>query len=271
MRPSLPVLIVPPLPPLPPLHHLRNFHDPFSAASHLVGAAVFLVLGLLLLRRGGGGNGFRRAVLGVYAFSCVVLMAMSGVYHMTVTGGAASRVMIRLDHGAIFLLIAGTFTPIHAILFRGRMRWAPLVIIWCVAAGGILLKVTFTEAVAEWVSLALYLAMGWFGTAAGIVLWRRYGFAFIRPLLFGGIAYSSGAVMDFLRWPAVVLPGVIYAHEVFHVAVLVGAAFHFAFIWRIADVASISGRTVPAATRRLVANYQGDATAAGVQRARGSS
>jgi channel protein (hemolysin III family) len=252
-----------PLLDVPPLHHLRYFYDPFSAASHLLGAAVFLLLGLLLLRRAGG-NGVRRAVLGVYAFACVFLMAVSGVYHMTVTGGAANRVMVRLDHGAIFLLIAGTFTPVHAILFRGPLRWAPLVIIWTVAAGGIVLKTAFTETVAEWVSLTLYLAMGWFGTAAGIVLWRRHGFAFIRPLLFGGIAYSAGAVMDFLRWPAVVVPGVIHAHEVFHVAVLTGAAFHFAFIWGIADPAAISGRMVPIGPRPSIANDQGDAAAAAV-------
>jgi channel protein (hemolysin III family) len=259
-----------PLLDVPPLHHLRNFHEPFSAASHLLGAAVFLLLGLLLLRRAGG-NGLHRAVLGVYAFACVFMMAMSGVYHMTVTGGAASRIMVRLDHGAIFLLIAGTFTPIHVILFRGPLRWGPLVIIWTVAAGGIVLKIAFTETIAEWVSLALYLAMGWFGTAAGIVLWRRHGFAFIRPLLFGGIAYSIGAVMDFLRWPAVVVPGVIHAHEVFHVAVLTGAAFHFAFIWRIADPAAISSRMAPIRPRPSIANHQGDTAAAGVDGAGGGS
>ena len=221
---------------VPPLYHVRGLHEPFSAVSHLLGAATFLVLGVILLRRAGS-CGFRRTVLGVYVFSGVFLLTMSGAYHATVAGGTASRVMVRLDHSAIFLLIAGTFTPIHALLFRGALRWAPLLIIWAMAVGGIVLKAAFMERVAEWVSLTLYLSLGWFGAAAGIVLWRRHGFRFVLPLLLGGIAYSAGAVMEFIKWP-VVIPGVIHAHDVFHVAVLAGAAFHFAFVWRIVSTRS---------------------------------
>ena len=217
---------------MPALYHLPGLYEPFSAISHLLGAAVFLLAGLSLLSHTEGG-GVRRVFVGVYVFSGVLLMAMSGVYHMTITGGAPHAVMLRLDHSAIFILIAGTFTPVHGLMFRGWMRWAPLLLIWTVAAGGIVLKVAFIDSVADWVSLMLYLTMGWFGTAAGIVLWRRHGFGFIRPLLLGGIAYSTGALMAFFTWPMVV-PRVIHAHEVFHVAVLAGAALHFAFIWRIA-------------------------------------
>ena len=220
-------------PAIPALHHLRGFHEPFSAMSHLLGAAVFAALGVLLLRRAGDDRA-RLALLGVFAFACVLLLAMSGVYHMTVTGGPAHDVMGRLDHAAIFVLIAGTFTPVHGLLFRGYQRWAPLVVIWGAAIAGIVIKTAFPAGVAEWVSLTLYLAMGWFGTAGGVLLWRRRGFAFIRPLLLGGIAYSVGAVMDFLRWP-VVVRGVVHAHDVFHLAVLVGAGFHYAFIWNFAD------------------------------------
>ena len=217
--------------PTPPLYHVRGFHEPFSAASHLLGAAVFLVLGLRLLRNAGGSRA-RRAALGVYVSSCVCLFLMSGTYHATVTGGAANRLLVRLDHAAIFLLIAGTFTPIHGLMFRGLMRWGALLVVWAAAVAGIVLKVAFIGAVVPWVSLTLYLAMGWFGTAAGVALWRRHGFAFVRPLLLGGIAYSAGAVMEFLRWP-VIVPGVVHAHDVFHVAVLAGAGWHFAFVSRI--------------------------------------
>jgi channel protein (hemolysin III family) len=162
-----------------------------------------------------------------------VLLAVSGLYHLTLPGGTSNRIMVRLDHDAIFLLIAGTFTPIHGLLFRGKMRWIPLAMVWSVAAAGIVLKTFLFDTVAESVGLTLYLGMGWFGTAAGVVLWKQFGFRFIRPLLFGGIAYSAGAVLEYFRWP-ILVPGIIHAHEVFHAAVLVGAAFHFAFIWRIA-------------------------------------
>jgi hemolysin III len=81
--------------------------------------------------------------------------------------------------------------------------------------------------------LSFYLTLGWFGGVSAVLLVRRYGFAFIKPLLWGGIAYSIGGVVDFLRWPTVV-PRVVEGHEVFHVAVLVGAVFHWRFIWQFA-------------------------------------
>lgn len=221
---------------VPALIHLPWIYEPFSALSHLLGAVVFAVLGVLLLRRTPD-RPSSQFFVATYVFSCVFLMTVSGLYHLTITGGPSNRILVRLDHDAIFLLIAGTFTPVHGLLFRGRMRWMPLAFIWFCALGGIVLKSVLFDSVAEWVGLTLYLAMGWFGTAAGVVLWRRFGFRFIRPLLFGGIAYSAGAIMEFFRWP-IVLRGVIQAHEVFHLAVLVGAAFHFAFIWHIVELSA---------------------------------
>ncbi|HEX6984890.1 MAG TPA: hemolysin III family protein [Planctomycetaceae bacterium] len=213
------------------LYRLPGFYDPFSAISHLFGAALFLVLGLLLLRRGRG-DGLRLALLSVYAVSCVFLFSMSGVYHMTVGGGTARAVMARLDHGAIFVLIAATFTPVHGLLFRGRLRWGPLAVVWSAAAAAIALKTVFFDSLAEWIGLTLYLTLGWLGAASGILIARRRGFGFVAPLFWGGVAYSVGAATDSLDRPALV-PGVVRAHEVFHLAVLVGALLHYAFIWRV--------------------------------------
>lgn len=230
---------------MPDLYRLPGFYEPVSAATHLGGAAAFLVLGILLMRRGWG-DPARLASLGVYAVACVGLLSVSGVYHMMAEGGTARRVMLRIDHAAIFVLIAGTFTPVHGLLFRGRSRWVPLAMIWAAAAAGVVLKTAFIDAVAESAGLALYLTVSWVGALSGVLLWRRYGFAFVRPLVLGGVAYSVGAVMEFFRWP-VLVPRVVHAHEVFHLAVLAGAAFHFAFVWRIAD-----GRPpVPAAAAPL--------------------
>lgn len=214
------------------LYSLSGFHEPFSAISHLFGAVLFLVLGLLLLRRGRGSTS-RLVFLAVYAASCVLLFSMSGVYHMMVRGGTAHAVIGRLDHGAIFLLIAGTFTPVHGLLFRGRLRWGPLLLIWSAALAGITLKAVYYDDVAEGLGLTFYLLLGWLGCLFAVQLARRYGLAFLQPLFWGGLAYSVGAVMDLLRWP-VLTPGVIHAHEVFHVAVLLGALCHWVFIWRIA-------------------------------------
>lgn len=219
------------------LYSLPGFHDPFSSMSHLFGAVVFVFLGTMLLRRGRGDTA-RMIFLGSYAVSCVVLLSMSAVYHMMVRGGTARMVMERLDHGAIFLLIAGTFTPAHGILFHGLLRWAPLVLIWAAASTGITLKTIFFNDMPEWLGLTLYLALGWLGALSGIVIARRYGLVFIKPLLLGGAAYSVGGLAEFHGWP-VLIAGVVQAHEVFHLAVLVGAFCHWRFIWQFAAGAPI--------------------------------
>jgi len=118
------------------LYHLPGFHEPFSAISHLIGTVVFFVLGLLLLRRGRG-DWRRQIFLGIFAATAVFCLAMSGVYHMMVRGGVAHGVLGRLDFGGIYLLIAGTFTPGHGILFRCPSRWWPLLSIWGAAILGL--------------------------------------------------------------------------------------------------------------------------------------
>ncbi|HEV3202830.1 MAG TPA: hemolysin III family protein [Gemmataceae bacterium] len=218
--------------PIPDLYHLPGFYEPSSAISHLLGAVIFLGLGLLLLRRGWG-NWARVFFLGVYVFSGVLLFAMSGVYHQMVRGGTAHQVLGRIDHGAIFVLIAGTFTPAHGILFQGWLRWAPLMGIWSAAITGITLKTIFFEDLAEWLWLTFYLSLGWVGAISAVLLGMRYGFAFIKPLLWGGLVYSLGGALDLLNWP-VVIPGVVHPHEVFHLAVLAGAWFHWCFVWQFA-------------------------------------
>jgi channel protein (hemolysin III family) len=225
------------------LYHLPGFHEPFSAISHLLGAALFAWLGLLVLRRGRGDTQ-RMIYLGVYAFSCILLFSMSGVYHQMVRGGTARRVMERLDHNAIFILIAGTLTPVHGLLFTGPLRWAPLLLVWTAAIAGVTLKTVFFTGLDEWVGLSFYLALGWFGAFSGFLLARRYGVRFILPLLWGGLAYSVGAVAEFLGYP-VLIPGVVHGHEAFHLAVLMGALFHWYFIWQIAtgDLFDVTANT----------------------------
>ncbi len=218
--------------PTPELYHLPGFHDPFSAISHLVGAVAFVGLGILLLRRGRG-DAMRLVYLGIYSAACVFLLSMSAVYHMLEQGGTARQVLARLDHSAIFVLIAGTFTPCYGILHRGWERWVPLLFVWTCAITGLTLKTIFFTDMAEVVGLAFYLGLGWFGSLTSFGLWRRYGWRFVEPVVFGGLAYTVGGLIEYLRLGHVI-PGVIHPHELFHVLVLVGVGFHWWFIWQIA-------------------------------------
>lgn len=206
--------------------------EPVNVISHLGGAAVFSALGWFLVRRGRGD--WRRVFsLSVFVFCSVFLLAASGVYHLLEIGGTPRLVFRRLDHAGIYLLIAGTFTPIHVILFSGPLRWAVLLFVWIAATTGIALQSVFLEQMPNWLSIIFYLALGWTGLIAAWTLWRRNGWPFIAPLVFGGVAYSLGAgclgLAALIDRPSVA-PGVIGGHEIFHLFVLAGIGFHWKFI-----------------------------------------
>lgn len=213
------------------LYHLPGFYEPFNAISHLVAAVAFVGLGWKLLRHGRGKRS-RELFLLVYALACVFLLSMSAVFHMMERGGAASRVMERLDHGAIFILIAGTFTAVHGTVFRGWKRWVPLAFVWCLTAACITLKTVYFESLPEWVGLSFYLGLGWGGALTAIPIFRRHGIRYLAPLFYAGAAYSIGAFMDYKSW-FVVIPGVVHAHEIWHVMVFAGSLFNWWFVWNV--------------------------------------
>lgn len=216
-----------------PTYALPGFREPVSCFTHLFAAPVFAVLGYYLVRRGRG-NVARMASLAVMAVSSVFLLSMSGVYHL-LAPGTGRDVMRLLDLAGVFALIAGTTTPVHTILFTGPARWAPLVLVWLAAAAGATLTTLYSESLATEVAIAIYLLLGWGGLFACVLLWRRYGLAFVEPLIAGGLAYTVGSIFFMgLNWPAPI-PGVIGAHELWHVAVLVGLGFHWQFVFRFAD------------------------------------
>jgi len=169
----------------------------------------------------------------VFSTATVLLLSTSGIYHLLEPGDTRTFAQ-RLDHSAIFVLIAATFTPVHTILFRGKWRSGSLWFIWTVAIVGIGIKLIYFDQMPRWLGIGLYIGMGWLGLFSGISLTRRFGFHFVQPLAWGGLAYTVGAVLEGLRWP-VLLAGVVQWHEMLHVAVLIGLCCHWSFIYQIAD------------------------------------
>jgi channel protein (hemolysin III family) len=212
---------------------IPGFSDPVSSLTHLVGALVFAILSFPLIARGRG-EALRVVALVVFAFSCVLLLSLSGVYHLLSPGTAGRSVLLRLDHAAIFVLIAGSFTPVHVILLRERWQWHLLAWIWVAAIAGLVLKTVFFDGTPPWLGLMMYLGLGWLGLISTVALARRFGVRFVLPLVWGALAYTIGALADFLGWP-VLVAGVVGPHEVFHLAVLAGVSCHWAFIRGIAD------------------------------------
>jgi channel protein (hemolysin III family) len=207
-----------------------GMQDPVSSVLHLGGGLFFLGRALPLLRLA---RDDRPGTIALASFVLAVLFQLwiSGVYHL-LHPGAARAVAQRLDHAGIFLLIAGTFTPCHVMLFRGFMRWGVLGLVWLFAIVGLVVKVAFFDDVPEAVGLGMYLGLGWVGVVSGTVAFRQYGARLVAPCLYGGLAYTFGSVLEILRWPN--LDGVVTAHDVFHVFVLVGIALHWSFVTGIA-------------------------------------
>ena len=207
---------------------IPGFNDPFSSLSHLVGAFVFLIYGLKLIRLACVNRGWAVAT-SVFVISGVFLLSMSGVFHLLEQQNAGRTVLQRLDHAGIFALIAGTFTPVHTVLFTGFWRWGFLILIWALAITGMTLKSIYFNDLAEWVGLVAYLGLGWLGILSAYLTHRLHGFSILKPLIYGALAYTVGASLEFLRLP-VVVTGVIGSHELFHIAVLAGLAWHWQFI-----------------------------------------
>jgi len=212
---------------------IPGFYQPFSSLSHLLGAVVFAGFSVPLLLRGRG-DGPRLTSLAIFCLGTVTLLTISGTYHLLDPAGAARSVVRRLDHAAIFVLIACSFTPSLIILFRGKVQWGILFIVWFYAIFATMFKMAYFDQISSHQGLVLYLLMGGIGIFPCILLSRRYGWLFLRPILLGGLAYALGGTLESFHWP-VLVPGVIQWHEVFHIAVLIGLGFHWAFVFTIAD------------------------------------
>jgi len=199
---------------------------------------VFAPLAIELLKRGGK-NPLRRGSLAIYAVSVIAMLLASGALHAVDPTTELRGILARIDHSAIFILIAGTYTPVHVIQFKGYWRWGMLGMIWAAAMSGMILKLLFFTQIPNWVGLSIYLGLGWMGLISATALYRMVGFRPLLPLIAGAAFYTTGALLDFLNVP-VLKTGVFAAHETFHLFVLAGVASHWLYIRRITVSAPVT-------------------------------
>jgi channel protein (hemolysin III family) len=205
--------------------------DPFSAYSHLIGFVAFAILTVPLVKRARA-NRAHPFGTAVFAASTLVLLGASTLFHTLPHNTPAGDIARRLDHAAIFVLIAGTFVPIHLLLFRGILRWGILVVIWVCAGVGIALKLVYFDSIPGWLHVMAYVGMGWLGAIGGAFAVHRRGVRFMAPIGVAAVAYTGGAMLELAGWP--VIGAGLGPHEVFHVGVLVGLGAFWVFIWRLA-------------------------------------
>lgn len=205
----------------------RLFKDPISGLTHLASALAALV-GLLALWGLSPAQGNTRPAVVIYGATLVLLFSASSAYHLIKTSPARELWLRRLDHTAIFLLIAGTYTPVCLTVLMGTWRWGMLITIWSLAALGILFKLFFIKA-PRWISVVIYVLMGWLGTIGVVQLLQALPLAAVGWLLLGGLLYTGGAIIYGLKRPNPA-PGVFGFHEIWHLFVSAASAAHFVFM-----------------------------------------
>ena len=194
-----------------------------NSVSHGVGLIAALAGSPFLIAQAVEG-GRTTAVVGasVFATTLVLLFLGSTLYH-ALPPGKGKRVFRVIEHSAIFLVIAGTYTPFTLGVLQGAWGWTLTVTVWVLASAGVLLK-TVGGAGHPKLSIALYLGTGWLILVAVRPLWLSVPPAGIAWLLLGGIAYTVGVAF----YAAQRVP---YAHFVWHLFVLAGASCHFLAVW----------------------------------------
>jgi hemolysin III len=211
--------------------NLLNPREPISTWSHALWLLMALV-GLVFLKQRGLGDRSKQIVLLIYGLSLVFCSGCSTLYH----GVRLSSLWIErfglMDHIGIYMLIAGTYTPIAWILLRGLWRWSVLGVVWAWAALGVWMRLT-QAGLSPWLSTGFYLAMGWGAVFCYFEVARRVTHRALVPIVAGGLLYSIGAVFNVLGRP-VLWHGVFHAHELFHVCVVAASMCHFFFILTVA-------------------------------------
>jgi len=201
---------------------------------HFHQAAFFIALGSCLLLLLKATNSISFIAVSVYSFSLINLLGTSALYHRINWSVNKRKWMKRLDHSAIYVLIAGTFTPICLLALSQDSGKKLLITIWAVATLGILQSLFYVQA-PKWLSAILYVFAGYLILPYLSELKSSIGETNIWLLIIGGLLYTIGAVTYALKRPHL-KPEVIGYHEVFHILVIAGAACHFSIIYQLLDI-----------------------------------
>lgn len=196
----------------------------FNAWTHLVGAVLALVGAVwLLLLASASGDSWKQVSVAIYGVTLVLLYSTSTLYHSV--QGPAKRLMQKLDHLSIYLLIAGSYTPFCLVSLRGPWGWSLFATVWSLALIGMLQEIK-PRSEARVLSLVIYAVMGWIVLVAVqplLATLGREGFAWLAS---GGVLYTIGIIFfaydsRFRHW-----------HGIWHLFVMAGSLLHFVAIWR---------------------------------------
>jgi len=215
------------------LHHLlqEKCKDPVSGLTHL-GGALLSVVGLILLIRYALIYATSRhvAAFSVFGASMILLYSSSAAYHLARVPEKISELLRRIDHMMIYVLIAGTYTPVCVLALAGDWGRTLLVTVWLLAAAGIILTIAWFGA-PRWLTTGVYLLMGWLVIIAFYPLIQSLTPGALAWLAAGGLLYTAGALIYGFKWPRINSSWFGF-HEIFHLFVIGGSLGHFWLMFR---------------------------------------
>lgn len=200
--------------------------EPINALTHFIGVILSIIGTIVLLVIAVEEATVWHVVsFAIFGASMILLYTASTLYHALAVSERAIQVLHRIDHMMIFILIAGTYTPICLVPLRGVWGWTIFGIIWGLALLGILLKFIWFNA-PRWLSTLFYVAMGWVAIIAFIPIIKAIPLGGVIWLVAGGVFYTIGAVIYALKKPDI-FKKYLGFHEIFHIFVLLGTLCHF--------------------------------------------
>ncbi|MDD2431773.1 MAG: hemolysin III family protein [Firmicutes bacterium] len=210
---------------------VSKFREPGNGLTHLVGAILSVVgLVFLLINAIPNRDPFQIISFSVFGISLILLYSTSATYHIVNASEKTVAFLRKLDHSMIYVLIAGTYTPICLTLLRGQTGYVLLSLIWAIAISGIVLQ-TFLIKVPRIVYTLTYIIMGWLAVFAFSPLLNAISLRALSWLIGGGVLYTIGALIYAIKRPNFIKKWLGF-HEIFHIFVILGSISHFIFIFR---------------------------------------
>ena len=216
-------------------HALLCLKDPGSAATHGIAMILSLVAAILLLIRvSANPSPEKYAAFGIFSLSVFLLYCASTTYHSVKGSPHLTQILKKIDHMMIFFMIAGSYTPVCAIVLGNRTGWIMLAAVWGVALLGMGMNLLWINC-PKWVSSVVYIAMGWICVFAFLKIKSALSEAEFALLLSGGIIYTIGGVIYALKLPLFRrLPKYFGNHEIFHCFVIAGSVCHYSMMFLLA-------------------------------------
>ena len=210
-----------------------TIREPGSAITHFVALVLAVLASVPLLLKAGLGSGrLCLLAMGIFMTSMILLYAASSTYHAVVVPDKILKIFRKLDHMMIFVLIAGSYTPVCLIVLGGRQGYTLLALVWGIAIAGMAVKAVWITC-PKWFSSIIYIAMGWVCLGVFGTLWDTLPKAAFLWLLAGGIIYTVGGVVYAMKLSLFNQKHRYFgSHEIFHLFVMAGSICHFIFMYR---------------------------------------